>query len=213
MACFDWHGFCQTVGVINKHLSGPWKSPAHFASPRRRECLSAGSVPRWSPSIPLHKPQTGHYCMCVNNSCYRNSNSYSPGKLLWLSKGPFSRSLSARKAEGAAVRRTRDKQRLELLPPVLLAGGAVQEPELRVRTGGVSCPPPSCPGTRRISPRDPTGPSAGSSSRAVCPSAAPLRPRPAAPQGNRPTQPMAGRGSLPRDRPRTGVQPPARRTG
>lgn len=54
--------------------------------------------------------------MCVNNSCYRNSNSYSPGKSLWLSKGPFSRSLSARKAEGAAVRRTRDKLRLELLP-------------------------------------------------------------------------------------------------
>lgn len=47
--------------------------------------------------------------MCVNNSCYRNSNSYSPGKLLELSKGPFSHSLSAWRVQGAAICTGRDK--------------------------------------------------------------------------------------------------------
>lgn len=69
--------------------------------------------------------------MCVNNSCYRNSNSYSLGKLLELSKGPFSCSLSAWRAEGAAMCMTRDETRLSPLHPLLLAGGFVGEMELQ----------------------------------------------------------------------------------
>lgn len=68
--------------------------------------------------------------MCVNNSCYRNSNSYSPGKLLWLSKGLFSHSLSAWRAQGAAM--GRDKVQLKPLHPSLLAGIFMWEQSCRV---------------------------------------------------------------------------------